>query len=199
MKINKEYKVLKEFPDYRVYNDGTIISYRNPKPKKIIGKYDKDGYKEYQLRDSFGNAKFRRGHRLVALAFLGEPSGNRNVINHKNGIKDDNKVENLEWCSISENTQHGFDVLGRKASRQKGRAVDVFNKEGELVKSFTYCCDAAEYLGVTAPNAHKNMLKNSLGQIPSRGFHRYLIKKQYYILPHNNESVETIEQESNLT
>jgi HNH endonuclease/NUMOD4 motif len=50
----------------------------------------------------------KRVHRLVLQSFLGNKEGL--VVNHKNGIKTDNRLENLEWVTISENTQHSFDM-----------------------------------------------------------------------------------------
>ena len=49
-------------------------------------------------------------HRCVAFAFIDKPIG-KDFVNHKNGIKDDNRVENLEWCTQSENCKHSF-VIG---------------------------------------------------------------------------------------
>lgn len=60
------------------------------------------------------NGKKMYVHRLVAMAFIPNPKGLPQV-NHKNGIKTDNRVENLEWCDSSYNNKHSFDFLGRKA------------------------------------------------------------------------------------
>jgi len=47
-------------------------------------------------------------HRIVANSFLIKPTGKNIVVNHKNGIKTDNRIENLEWCTQSENVKHSY-------------------------------------------------------------------------------------------
>lgn len=71
------------------------------KPQRL----SRTGYMQVEL----SGAK-RAVHRLVATAFLGDPPTGY-VVNHKNGDKEDNRVENLEWCTPSANVQHGFRVL----------------------------------------------------------------------------------------
>lgn len=63
-----------------------------------------------------GIRKTQRIHTLVAEAFLGPKPTPLHEINHKNGAKIDNRVENLEWVTRSENEQHAYDVLGFKAA-----------------------------------------------------------------------------------
>lgn len=65
------------------------------------------GYAQINLTTTDGPKRFSV-HRLVALAWLGEPDVGREQVNHKNGDKRDNRIENLEWASQSENVKHAI-------------------------------------------------------------------------------------------
>lgn len=82
---------------------------------------DRKGYLRVKLYGSHGNST-KRVHRLVAEAFIPNPM-NKPQVNHINGVKSDNRVENLEWVSQSENIRHSYDVLLNKSKGAPGRKV----------------------------------------------------------------------------
>ena len=105
----EEWKTIKNTNgDYQVSNLGRIRSKRNKNREwKIINCFkEKTGYIGVKIR--FNNTNKRTHllvHRLVAEYFLIKTSKNMEV-NHINGVKTDNRVENLEWVTSSENTEH---------------------------------------------------------------------------------------------
>lgn len=85
---------------------------KRPEPLVIKPHKKATGYHDYWLWNS-GHKRLIKAHRLVWQNFYGPiPAGL--CINHKNGVKHDNRLENLELLTLSENTKHGFRVLGRK-------------------------------------------------------------------------------------
>jgi len=62
-------------------------------------------------------------HRLVAEAFLGLQPSPDHEVNHKNGIRDDNRVENLEWVTRSQNLKHAYRTLGVEPRNLRGEDI----------------------------------------------------------------------------
>jgi len=92
---------------YGITECGKVISKETKRRKySIILKqgFNRKGYAQVVLwKDGKGYA--RKVHRLVAVAYI-KNTNNKECVNHKNGIKSDNNVVNLEWCTSMENTQH---------------------------------------------------------------------------------------------
>ena len=94
------------FEDYAVTEDGRVWSH--PKRCSREGRWlaitsDSYGYQYVHI----GN-KYPRIHRLMAVTFLDAPLEGQVQVNHKNGLKGDNRLENLEWCTPAENTRHAY-------------------------------------------------------------------------------------------
>lgn len=118
-----------------------ILRYISTK-EKIRTSRDKDGYLRCTL-----TCKNKGVHRIIAEKYIPNPE-NKPCVNHKNGIKDDNRIENLEWVTHSENEKHSYDVLGKKGQRvpmygiTNGFAKPFVDKETNIVylsrMSFVY-------------------------------------------------------------
>ncbi len=99
------------------------------KPGKSINKQKGYHYLQVTLCKN-GTQKTYLIHRLVAISFLSN-SHNYPCVNHLNGNKQDNRIENLAWCSYSQNEQHSYSVLGKKI---KGSALGKFGKDNPKSK-----------------------------------------------------------------
>ena len=98
-------KKISGYEGYTISGDGSVFNEKLQRPLK--GRVGKNGYKNFVLTKNGNSTRFY-AHRLIAEAFIPNPE-NKPCINHKNGIKTDNRIENLEWCTYSENIQHAYD------------------------------------------------------------------------------------------
>ena len=99
---------------YQISNFGNVksLNYRGTKKEKLLKLVpNKIGYINVQLSKN-GIVKPFYVHRLVAIAFIENPK-NKPYINHLDCNINNNNVENLEWCTHSENEKHSFDKLGK--------------------------------------------------------------------------------------
>lgn len=104
--INEEWRVINEFPNYEVSNYGNVRRVWKDHTNKKATMLNPFGYQIVHLSRQ-GVNKHRAIHRLVALAFIDNPD-NLAEVNHKDGNKLNNCVDNLEWCSRSENMKHAY-------------------------------------------------------------------------------------------
>lgn len=105
-----EWRKLNNLTNYSVFNEGVI---KNDTTGKILKPWvSKNGYL-YVNPSNKGVIHRLLVHRVVAETFISNPT-NKPQVNHINGDKTDNRVENLEWCTSSENHIHRSRVLGIK-------------------------------------------------------------------------------------
>ena len=89
-------------------------------------------------------------HKLIAIFFIPNPE-NKPFINHKNGIKKDIRIKNLEWCTRRENAIHAR-LLGLTPKATFKRKVKIFKGDKELV--FETCYYADRYIGCSLGQVH---------------------------------------------
>lgn len=106
------------------------------------------------------NSIFKRCaiHRLVALAFLPNPQ-NLPQVNHKDECKNNNNVENLEWCSCSYNVQYGS--MKNRIGKARCRTVYRYSLNGELIDTFPSSTEVFRRLGFAQNSVSRACLKES--------------------------------------
>lgn len=154
----KYYKI-RNFDNYYVSRCGKtlgIMKYRCSNTRTLKQYNDKDGYLIISL---YKNKKQynKKVHRLVAQSFIPNPD-NKSCVNHINGRKDDNRVENLEWCTHKENTYHAFRTgLQKPSFGMKGKfgklcknskKVQQLDLDGNLIKIWDSSADINRKLNI---------------------------------------------------
>ncbi len=119
---------------------------------------DTDGYKIVDLYKN-GKGKIMKVHRLVSMAFIENPE-NKSQVNHINGIKYDNNVDNLEWSTSHENMQHAYTTGLMKPNINNEKSVLMYSKDtNEFICSFVSIVKASKHLNCRASDVG-NVLKN---------------------------------------
>ena len=135
------WKKINGFENYEISNLGGVRSMlKRPNKKgstfRILKPYKtKNGYIAIRLTID-KKAKNLLFHRLIAITFI-ENTNKKTQVNHKNGIKTDNRVENLEWCTPSENVIHSYEVLEKNVYSRKLNYRQVLDIRTEL-KNYKY-------------------------------------------------------------
>lgn len=125
-------KKIKNYENYNIYIDGKVWSIKAN--KFIKANINSAGYLKVGLYNKNGR-KFFNLHRLIAENFI-DNKLNKPQVNHINGIKTDNRIENLEWVTVSENTKHAWDNglckishIGTIKRKYNGHKVGLLNNK----------------------------------------------------------------------
>lgn len=123
----KVFEIYKGIPRKAIREDGKVVRYfQTKKPELLVGNITDKGYRNIIYRENSPERPHRKVtiHRLVATAFIDNPE-NKQTIDHINEDKQDNRIENLRWCSAEENIGYYNEI---KKSREYLVLKDVLNK-----------------------------------------------------------------------
>ena len=131
--------------EYIVDSDGYVLSKRNNKPLK-----PSINHKGYAIINIMVNGK-RKGlavHTAIARTFLSEQYKDGLQVNHKDGNKLNNNINNLEWTTGSENMQHAINVLGKCINDKNGNAkgIQAIDKDDNIIYDYNSIAECAKEL-----------------------------------------------------
>ncbi len=150
---------------YTISNYGKVTALNFAKrgfSQELKQSLDSKGYSFVNLYFS-GKMNPHRIHRLIAIHFIPNPES-KPYINHINGIKNDNSIDNLEWCTAKENIRHSFDTgLNKNSDKQKQSirnisSKKVINNNDGMIHSS--CVEASKYYKIEYQRL-KSMLNGS--------------------------------------
>ena len=136
------------FQYYDVTRDGRVFSKRTG--KELKGCVDRAGYKKVSPR--INGIKYQlKVHRLVALKYLPNPN-NFPQVNHKDGNKLNNNVENLEWCTAKHNIRHAHKTKLATNEHRKKKVKQIDPATKEVIAVYDSYREASRKTGISETN-----------------------------------------------
>lgn len=156
---------------YYVSNKGNVISNTCNITTLLAYKTSNRGYHQISTLKPFGSTLV---HRLVAQAFIPNPD-NKAMINHKNGIKTDNRVENLEWATHSENVVHAIEngLMADNTRETYLNEVDVAQMLALSIRTDIPYVTIAKMYGTTKKRLYKIRRGEAWAAVDTRDYVKY--------------------------
>ena len=135
---DEQWKEWPQDPRIKVSNKGNVISYKRGAGHPLKVFHNKDGYQ--RVHAGAGSRPLQSVHRMVANTWMPNPNPDYYTqVNHINGDKDDNSVENLEWVTQSQNMRHAYRTGLKKPSGGRKPTPIRIPETGEVFESIHEC------------------------------------------------------------
>ncbi|HZK26331.1 MAG TPA: NUMOD4 motif-containing HNH endonuclease [Thermoclostridium sp.] len=161
----EQFKAIKGFERYKVSTLGRVLGVKG---NELSQRKATNGYLRVSVRKGAKSHELpitMSTHRLVAEAFLPKVDG-KNHVNHIDGDKCNNKVENLEWCTPKENSVHAWETNAeyrkfamaniKETNKKNLKQIDVIYPDGNK-KSFKGKSAVADYFGINQKTVYNYM------------------------------------------
>lgn len=137
---------------------------RNAITHKMLVPFLVKGYPKVGLYTNDGNNKKQSFiHKLIALQYIFNPNPEYLVkVNHKNGIKDDFRIENLEWVTQQQNVQHAVDTGLRSKAICNGRKIELLDEKHNVIVTFMTSGEAGNHVGCSDQQVRRYMIDEKL-------------------------------------
>lgn len=157
-------KEITNYENYLIYDDGNVFNTNTN--KMLSGSIGENGYKYYRLSKNNVKKMFY-AHRLVAEAFLENPN-NLPVVNHKDGNKLNNNLNNLEWVSYSDNIKH----FHKEIKKSKQNIKQEKYKNDLLNEIWTEAIDNSNYMVSNLGRIRNIKTNNILHPVETSGYYK---------------------------
>jgi hypothetical protein len=161
IKDNELWKKINEFPNYEINKNGEVRNIKTKyllKCRKLVSGYF--GFSMHKHNKIGNKILFRTQHRLLMMAFVDNPN-NYNTVNHIDLDKTNNKLENLEWASMSQQVQHSYNNNNNRKSKEfiKVLQLDINNN---IINVYSSIIEASKKTNIKYNLIYKSIKKNYL-------------------------------------
>ena len=151
------------------------------------------GYRQLYLTTDEGGKVNLLLHRALMATFIPNPNSYPH-INHINGIKTDNRIENLEWCTAKHNSEHAY-ATGLSTSDHCERPIFMYDLHGNYNRDFKSIAEASRITGYHS----SGIVLNAQCKTPYSGIHMFSYEKENYIPACTSSVTYNIEVKNLLT